>query len=141
MPDSNGEFPTVLGPDASFKGELKFDKGVKLLGRFEGTIQTKGLLLVAEGAKLTADVNAANVSVDGEVKGNLNASDKVHLRSSARLEGDLNTSRLEVADGAVFIGKCVVGANGSDKGAAPKAAPPMSAPDKPKQPEPVSPKK
>ena len=40
---------------------------------------------------------------------------KVCLTSSAKLEGDLYTSRLEVADGAVFVGRCVVGSNGGAK--------------------------
>ena len=45
------------------------------------------------------------------VKGNINAGTKVQLSASARLEGDLQTQRLEVAEGAVLIGRCVVGVN------------------------------
>jgi cytoskeletal protein CcmA (bactofilin family) len=109
MAQPDGEFPTVVGPDAVFKGELTFEKGVRILGRFEGQISTKGQLHVAEGAKLLADVSAGNIQVDGEVKGNLTATGKVQLKSSGKLEGDLRTARLEVMDGAVFIGHCVVG--------------------------------
>ena len=38
----DGEFPTIIGPDAIFKGELSFEKGVQILGKFEGKIATKG---------------------------------------------------------------------------------------------------
>lgn len=113
--DSEGEFPTVIGADAVFKGELSFEKGVKHLGRFEGTIETKGHLLVAKGAKLAGDVKAGSIDVQGEVKGNLNATGKVCLAETARLEGDLRTAKLEVIEGAVFVGRCVVGPNGSLK--------------------------
>lgn len=114
MAENNGEFPTVIGSDASFKGDLKFEKGVRLLGSFEGNIDTKGSLLVASGARLKADVNAGEIQVEGHVKGNLSATGKVLLRSSAKLEGDLRTCKLEVAEGAVFVGNCVVGPqNGS----------------------------
>ncbi len=113
---SNGEdFPTVIGPDAVFKGDLSFEKGVKHLGRFEGTIQTKGHLEVAQGAKLSGDVEAGSINVHGEVRGNLHAVGKVCLAETAKLEGDLHTAKLEVAEGAVFVGRCVVGPNGVPK--------------------------
>lgn len=113
MADGNGDYETVLGPDAHFKGEMQFEKGARLLGRFEGQVITKGEFLVAEGASLDGEVDAGNIRLDGEVHGNLKASGKIHLSASAKLEGDLHTARLEVADGAIFIGHCVVGPNGN----------------------------
>lgn len=121
MADSSGDFATVIGPDARFKGELEFEKGVRLLGRLEGHVTSKGDLLVAEGATLEGEVDAGNVRIDGEVHGNLRATGKIHLSASAKLQGDLHTARLEVADGAVFVGHCVVGPNGSPKAGAPSA--------------------
>jgi cytoskeletal protein CcmA (bactofilin family) len=108
---SNSEFPTVIGADAVIKGELSFEKGVRLLGKFDGEISTKGTLMVASGAALSGEVKAGNVQIDGEMSGNLEATGKVKLAASAKLEGDLRTARLEVADGATFIGKCSVGPN------------------------------
>src|SRR3989304_8552387 len=115
MADSTNEFPTTLGADAVFKGQLHFEKGVKLRGKFGGEICSEGQLLVAEGATLTGDVKAGSVRVDGQIKGNLNAKTKVQLSASARLEGDVQTQRLEVAEGAVLVGRCVVGVNGHPK--------------------------
>ena len=115
MADSTNEFPTTLGADAVFKGQLQFEKGVKLLGKFEGEISSEGQLLVAEGATLTGDVKAGSVRVDGQVKGNLSASTKVQLSASARVEGDLQTQRLEVAEGAVLVGRCAIGVNAQVK--------------------------
>lgn len=109
MSDVNEQYPTILGTDARFKGELSFDKGVRVEGTFEGQINSKGSLHVAEGAKIMADIEAANVTIEGECKGNLTVSEKLHLMATARLEGDLKTNRLEIADGAIFLGKVVVG--------------------------------
>lgn len=116
MSDQNNEFPTVLGADAVFKGEIRFEKGMKLLGKFEGQITSEGQLVVADGAALTGDAKAGTVRIEGQVKGNISAGTKVQLSASARLEGDLQTQRLEVAEGAVLIGRCVVGVNGQAKG-------------------------
>jgi len=115
MTDTKTDFPTILGADATFKGQMQFEKGMKLLGKFEGEIASDGELLVAEGATLTGDVKAGTVRIDGKVTGNLEAKAKVQLSSSARLEGDVQAARLEVAEGAVLIGRCVVGVNGRDK--------------------------
>jgi cytoskeletal protein CcmA (bactofilin family) len=105
----NGEFPTVIGADAKFKGELSFDKGVRIEGAFDGHITSKGILHVAEGAKVTANIEASSVKVEGECKGNLVVSEKLHLLATAKMEGDLRTNRLEINDGAIFVGNVVVG--------------------------------
>lgn len=116
MPDTdiaNGEYPTVIGADAVIKGELAFEKGVRLLGKFDGEISSKGNLLIADGAVLSGDVKAGSVQINGSMSGNLEATGKVKLAASAKLEGDLRTARLEVADGATFVGKCSVGPDNS----------------------------
>jgi len=118
---NNNEYPTVLGADAVFKGELAFEKGVRLLGKFEGEIDSGGQLLIAGGASLNGNVKADTIRIDGNVKGNLDAKAKVQLSESARVEGDVQAARLEVAEGAVLVGRCMVGVNGhaaksSDKG-------------------------
>jgi len=137
--EGNGEFPTIIGPDAKFKGDLDFEKGVRVFGQFEGTIKSKGQLHVAKGAKVKADVSAGNIDVDGDIAGNLTASGKVQLKASAKLEGDLKTARLEVADGATFIGNCVVG---TTDGSRPPAAKPVQDAESGKQtPPPSQPKK
>ena len=115
---SPGEFTTVIGADCTFKGELTFDKGVRVDGRVEGKITTKGQLAVSSAGKLQADVQAGNVVVEGEVKGNLNANERVELRKTARLKGDIRAAKLLVAEGASFIGQCAVG---PDAGSAPAA--------------------
>jgi len=62
----NPEFPTVLGPDATFKGELTFEKGMRIMGRLEGKVNTPGRLHVSREAKLQADVEAGSIIVEGK---------------------------------------------------------------------------
>jgi cytoskeletal protein CcmA (bactofilin family) len=105
----NNDFPTVLGPDAIFKGDLTYEKGMRLQGKFEGNILTPGRLHVSKEAKMQADVDAGAISVEGDVKGKLNANDRIELKQSARYEGDLTASRLVVDEGAVLNGHVTVG--------------------------------
>ncbi|HVP11481.1 MAG TPA: polymer-forming cytoskeletal protein [Phycisphaerae bacterium] len=145
--EANGEFPTVIGADAKFKGELSFDKGVRIEGAFDGHITSKGILHVAEGAKVTANIEASNVKVEGECKGNLIVSEKLHLLATAKMEGDLRTNRLEINDGAIFVGNVVVGQQAAQAArrptpsglevSPPPAGPPVSR-ESPKPPSPAA---
>ena len=108
-PGPGGDFPTILGPDANFKGELSFDKGMRLMGKFEGKVNTPGRIHVAKEAKMSADVEAGGIVVEGEVHGNLSANDRIELKQSARYEGDLRATKLVVDEGAIFSGHVTVG--------------------------------
>lgn len=105
----NQEFPTILGPDARFKGELSFEKGMRVMGHFEGKVNTPGRVHVAKEAKMQADVEAGGIIVEGEVQGNLSAADRIELKNTARYEGDLRANKLVVDEGAVFSGHVSVG--------------------------------
>ena len=115
MASADTDYPTTIGADAFFKGHLEFEKGARLLGRFEGEISSKGELLVAQGAKINAEVQVDTIRIDGEVRGNLHATSKIQLSSSGRVEGDIQAMRLEVAEGAILIGRCTIGSNGTDQ--------------------------
>jgi cytoskeletal protein CcmA (bactofilin family) len=123
-----GDFPTVIGPDASFKGELSFEKGLRLQGRFEGKINSPGRLHVAREAKLQADVEGGAIILEGDVKGNLVANDRVDMKASARYEGDLRAAKLTVEEGAVFSGHVTVGPEAIKGGGARSAAQGAGAP-------------
>jgi cytoskeletal protein CcmA (bactofilin family) len=128
MAETANDFPTILGPDATFKGELSFEKGLRLQGRLEGKINTPGRLHVSKEAKMQADVEAGSIVVEGDVKGNLTASDRVELKQSARYEGDLQASKLVVDEGAVFSGHVLVGPDAVKSGGGPTPSRPTGAP-------------
>ena len=103
------EFTTVLGPDATFKGELTFEKSMRLHGKLNGSISSPGRLHVAREAKLEANVEAGSIILEGEVQGNLTAADRIEMKPTTRYEGDLTTSKLVVEEGAQFKGHVSVG--------------------------------
>ena len=124
----NEDFSTTIGEDAVFKGQLRFEKGLRLLGKVEGEIESSGQLVIGEGALLAGDAKAGTIRLDGQVKGNLTADTKVQLSASAKLEGDLQTARLEVAEGAILVGRCTIGINGKQPSA---QTPPTERPSPP----------
>jgi len=109
MGDANSDFPTTIGPDAAFKGQLQFDKAARILGKFEGEIRSKGQLVIADGAIFSGEAQIGDARVEGQVTGNVHAAGKVNLAASARVEGDIRAERLEVAEGAVITGHIAIG--------------------------------
>jgi cytoskeletal protein CcmA (bactofilin family) len=97
-------FETVLGSGTTLKGDLKSQGNVRLDGTFEGTLEIDGNVLVGETGKITADINAKNVSIAGAVRGNVSGK-KVELLRTARVWGDISASAMSTEEGAFIEGK------------------------------------
>jgi cytoskeletal protein CcmA (bactofilin family) len=115
MADSNQEYGTIIGADANFKGELTFDSAAKLLGKFEGTINSKGRVHVADGSTCKATVKAKEVSVEGHIEGNVEAGDRLELKNKGTITGDIVAARMIMAEGASIDGHCRIGVNGNTR--------------------------
>ncbi len=109
MAQSNEEFDTVLGADATFKGDLSFESAAKVLGRFEGTIKAKGRVYVADGSTCKATLIAKEIAVEGLVDGNVEAEDRVELKPTGKIMGDVVAKRMTMADGATLDGHVRIG--------------------------------
>lgn len=129
MPDIKpGEIGTVIGSDASFKGELTFEGGMRIDGRFEGKLDSKGRLTIGKNAQVAGEVAVGQVSIEGTLKGNAAAAERIELTSTAQVLGDVRAPRLVVAEGATFVGNCHVSPDALKTAAAPVAQAPAQAP-------------
>jgi cytoskeletal protein CcmA (bactofilin family) len=97
---------TTLGKETVFKGKMRFSESLKIDGNFEGDIESSGFLYVEDGAVVKADIKVRAVIVGGVVKGNIDASEKLEMLSTGQVFGNVRTSKLRIADGVVFEGKC-----------------------------------
>jgi len=96
---------SVLGAGVIWQGSISGSGGVRVEGTFEGQIGLKGLLVVGETGKVTCEnVRAANVIVAGAVKGNITAQ-KVEIRASGRVWGDIITTAFATEEGAFLRGQ------------------------------------
>lgn len=97
-------FDTVLGANCTLEGTLRSHANVRLDGTFTGTLEIDGNVLVGETAKITADINAKNVSIAGAVRGNVSGK-KVQLLRTGRIWGDIHAMALTTEEGAFIDGK------------------------------------
>src|SRR5213594_2859549 len=88
----NGDEPfTFLGKGAQFKGIIHFEGTIRIDGRLEGEIHTKGTLMVGEHAVIEGDISADVVVSGGHINGNIVASEKVQLLSAGVVTGTIKT--------------------------------------------------
>ncbi len=105
---------TILTPDVEIKGTIKFDKVMKVDGKFEGEMVTnEGELIVGKTGTVKANVKVKNASIEGKLDGNLVAAEKVELKHKAQLLGDLQARTLVIEEGVVFVGQCNVNPDGT----------------------------
>ena len=102
------QIDVVIGPRATFNGNLRCDGSVRLDGAVEGgAIETLGNVLITETARVMADIKAKTVSIAGAYKGNIFA-DRVELLEGGRLWGIITVGTFLLDEGAHFHGELVM---------------------------------
>jgi cytoskeletal protein CcmA (bactofilin family) len=96
---------SVLGPGIIWKGKLRGSGGVRIEGAFEGDILVRGLVIIGETGRVTCqNLKANSVIVAGTVNGSITA-EKLDIRSTGRVWGDVNVVALATEEGAFLRGQ------------------------------------
>lgn len=102
-----------LSSDVEIKGTLKFQNDLVFDGKIEGEIISNATLTVGKSAHVQGEVKSKSVIINGSVQGNIDAAERVELKATAQLIGDLRAARIIIEDGATFVGKSEVSPNKS----------------------------
>ena len=95
----------TIGKSVMVKGELSGSEDLVVDGQVEGSISLRGQsLTVGPNGRVRANIEARNVILHGRVDGDLHATERVELRKTASLTGDISTARISIEDGAFFKG-------------------------------------
>jgi cytoskeletal protein CcmA (bactofilin family) len=106
---NSGDLSGFLDAGTHFHGEISFQDTLRIDGKFEGSIKEGRLLIVGESADVNADIHVSVVTVNGRLRGNVHAKERIELKASARCQCNLDTGVLVVEEGAVFEGGCAMG--------------------------------
>ncbi len=95
-----------IGKSINIKGELSGSEDIYVDGQVDGSIQMSGnSLTIGSNGRVHANVSAKNVTVSGSLDGNILASERTELRKTAVVNGDVQTKRIAIEEGAYFKGK------------------------------------
>ena len=96
---------SVLGPGVIWEGKLSGAGGVRIEGTFEGQIGLRGMLVIGESGRVTCEnIRASTVIVAGAVRGNI-TTQKLEIRATGRVWGDVVTTSFVTEDGAFLRGQ------------------------------------
>jgi cytoskeletal protein CcmA (bactofilin family) len=100
----NSSLETFISRDVTIKGELTTEGIVRIDGNFEGNIRVDGLIIGKTG-DIKGDVEAREIMVDGNIEGNINAKETIEINPDGKVQGDIQTVKLIISEGALFIGR------------------------------------
>jgi cytoskeletal protein CcmA (bactofilin family) len=117
-----GEFANI-GKSVSIKGELSGSEDVYVDGHLDGRVDLVGnSLTVGPNGRVHANIVAKTVTIGGTLDGNIQASERTELRKTAVVNGDVQTRRIAIEEGAYFKGKLEILAESKVQGGSGAAA-------------------
>lgn len=98
------EISGVIEKGCEFEGKLCFEGTLRIGGQFKGEIFTNDVLVIGEGARVDAEIEAGTIIINGEVSGNLVAKNRIEIHRPAIFRGNIVTPSLMVDEGVIFEG-------------------------------------
>jgi cytoskeletal protein CcmA (bactofilin family) len=103
--NSPSTMQAVIGRSIILKGELSANEDLLIEGQFEGTVRLEDhCLTIGSNGKVKADIQARQVVILGSVNGNVNAREKIEVRRTGNVTGDLTSASIAIEEGAYFKG-------------------------------------
>jgi cytoskeletal protein CcmA (bactofilin family) len=96
----------LIDMESEFKGDLTFKGSFRIEGTFKGTITSDSLLVIGERGKVEADVKVGQLVINGEIRGTLEATDRVEVHDKGRVFGTILAPTLIVEEGAYLEATC-----------------------------------
>jgi cytoskeletal protein CcmA (bactofilin family) len=100
------EIISLLGKGAEMTGEISFTNGLRVEGIIKGKVRSEATLEISPGGIVDAEVHIRKISINGEFRGIIHASDRVDIRKNGKVFGDIFSPCLVIEAGATFDGRC-----------------------------------
>ena len=100
------DLTAFIDEGSEMEGRYTFRGTVMLNGRFKGEISSEDTLIIGERGVVTADIRAGRVLISGEVTGTVRALERIDLKRTARVYGDVEAPVVVLEEGVLFEGHC-----------------------------------
>jgi cytoskeletal protein CcmA (bactofilin family) len=101
-----GKITGFFDKDTEIKGDLRFKGTFRVDGHFKGKVDSDSTLIIGDSGKVEADIKIGHLIINGEIKGNIQASDKVEVNANGRVFGTIVSPTLTVEEGAYLEATC-----------------------------------
>ena len=100
------EIVSVLGEGTEITGEVALTSGLRVEGVIKGKVRSDAILVIGTSGKMDAEINIRRISIDGEFRGMIRASERVEIHKDGKVFGEIYTPCLIIEAGALFEGRC-----------------------------------
>ena len=102
------ELNTIIGKGSVIDGKVKIKNSIRIDGKIKGEVSSTGTVTVGGEGEVEGKITAANAIIGGRVQGKMVIQSKIILEKKSVLIGDLKTQQLNIMEGAIFDGNCVM---------------------------------
>lgn len=106
---TTSEIENILGASSHVRGDLKSDRGFRIDGTIEGSVESKGPVVIGESGHVQGNISATDVIVVGRVDGNVTATGHLDIGTTGRVVGDVAARSMRIETGGVLQGMSSMG--------------------------------
>ena len=107
--EPENKLPNMIGSGTKIVGTIETSVDFRIDGIIEGNITSNSKIVLGATGVVKGEINCASAEISGELKGKINVTESLALKSTAKIFGDIKTLKLTVEPGAIFTGACVMG--------------------------------
>src|SRR5438270_13186754 len=106
---SSAEIGNILEASSIVRGDLKSERGFRIDGKIEGSVESTAAIVIGETGVVAGDVRGSDVIVVGRVEGNIHASGHLDIRATGKVIGDVTAASFRIETGGTFLGTSRMG--------------------------------
>jgi cytoskeletal protein CcmA (bactofilin family) len=106
---TSSDIVSILGKGTEVDGEISFTSGMRVDGVIKGKVRSEQSIIIGPSGKIDAEVNIRNISINGELRGIIRATERVEIHKDGKVFGDIFSPCLIIEAGATFEGRCNMG--------------------------------
>ncbi len=99
-----GTFESVLGEGLKIEGTLYSEGSLRIDGKVDGKVRSDCEIMIGQNASIKANIKAVNITIAGEVSGDIDCEGRLEILPSGKLTGDVTVGSLVISEGALFFG-------------------------------------
>ena len=98
----------IIGAGTVIEGDIKSEGDIRIDGTLNGSLITKGKLVLGTTGMVDGEVSCQNGDISGTITGKIKVAELLSLKSTSKLSGDITTNKLSIEPGANFSGSCAM---------------------------------
>ena len=106
---TSSDIVSILGKGTEVDGEISFTSGMRVDGVIKGKVRSEESIIIGASGKIDAEVDIRNISINGEFRGVIRATERVEIHKDGKVFGDIFSPCLIIEAGATFEGRCNMG--------------------------------